>query len=237
MILDRWRYDFKLIGRVAFLTPLLMMVGFALIAVLLHTIGVAPARFLSSGLEMFLPVAAGVIVATTCLHDPALEVQLTLPRSYATTTLRRLFLFTGWTACVALLSSGLIALFHLGYPPQQIQSWPLAFQIIAMQMIWLAPLAWFIGLGLCLALLMHSRTASGALLAGIWIIESLFLGSIIDKNPWLQPVALFPTTLGPTVSYWLSSRVSILLMALLLLPLNWWLLRNTEGLLKGMSEE
>ena len=237
MIPDRWRYDFKLLGRVAFLTPLLMMIVFALIALLLHLIGVAPERFLSSGLEMFLPVAAGVIVATTCMHDSALELQLTLPRSYAATALRRLLFFTGWTACIALLSSGLIALFHLAYPPQQIQSWPLALQIVGMQMIWLAPLVWFVGLGLCLALLTHSRTASGALLAGIWIIETLFLGGVIDKNPWLQPIALFPTTLGPTVPYWLSSRLSILLMALLFLLINCLLLRNTEGLLKGMGEE
>ena len=237
MLLDRWRYDFKLLGRLAFLTPILMMVGFALIAVLLHMLGVSPARFLSSGLEMFLPAAMGVIVATTSLHDPALELQLTLPRSYATTTLRRLCFFIGWAACIALLSSGLIAVFHLGYLPQQIQGWPLLLQVLATQMIWLVPLVWFVAAGLCLSLLTHSRTASGALLAGIWIIETLFLGNIIDKNPWLQPIALFPTTLAPDAPFWLKSRISLLLIALLLLPINWLLLRNSEGLLKGMSEE
>lgn len=237
MLLDRWHYDVKLPGRVAVLAPVLLMGGFALIAGLLHILGVSPERFLSSGLEMFLPVVMGVIVATTSLQDPALELQLTLPRTYAMTTLRRLICLTGWSAFIALCSSILLTCLHLGYLPGQIQYWPLLLQMFAMQMIWLAPLVWFIAMGLCLALLTHSRTASGALLAGIWIIETLFLGSIIEKNPWLQPVVLFPTTLAPDASFWLSSRVTLLLIGLLLLPIDWLLLRNSEGLLKGMSEE
>lgn len=236
MLFDRWRYDVKLLGRLAFFTPLLMMAGFALIAVFLNAIGVSPARFLSAGLEIFLPVAMGVIGASVSMHDPALELQLTLPRSYAMTTLRRLFCITGWSACVALLSSGLIALFHLGYPPRQIQSWPILIQILATQMIWLVPLLWFVAVGLCLALLTHSRTASGALLAVIWIVEALFLGNIAEKTPWLQPAMLFSTTLTPNASFWLSSHLALLLTALLLLPISWLLLRNTESLLKGLSE-
>lgn len=186
---------------------------------------------------MFLPVVMGIIVATTCMHDPALELQLTLPRSYASTALRRLCFFTGWAACIALLSSGLIALFHVEYPPQQIQNWSTPLQALATQMIWLVPLIWFVAAGFCLSLLTRSRTASSALLASIWIIETLFLGNIIDKTPWLQPIMLFPTTLAPGASFWLSSRLEILLTALLLLPVSWLLLRNTEGLLKGISEE
>lgn len=236
MLLDRWRYDIKLLGRLAFFTPPLMMAGFALIAVFLHTIDVFPARLLSAGLEIFLPVAMGVIGATLSMHDPALELQLTLPRSYAMTTLRRLFCITCWSACIALLSTGLIALAHLGYPPQQTQSWPMPLQVLAIQMIWLVPLVWFVAVGLCLTLLTHSRTASSALLAIIWIIEVLFLGNIADKTPWLQPAMLFSTTLSPDAPYWLSSHIALLLMALLLLPVNWLLLRNTEGLLKGTSE-
>lgn len=237
MLLDRWRYDFKLPGRVAFLTPPLLMGVFALVALLLHQLGVSPVRFLSSGLEMFLPVAMGVIAATMCMHDPALELQLTMPRSYAATTLRRILALASWSACIELLSTGLLALCHLGYAPQQIQGWPWLLQALAMQMVWLAPLCWFVALGPCLALLTRSRTASGALLAGIWIIETLFLGNLIGKNPWLQPVMLFPTTMAHDAPFWLSSRIEILVTALLLLPINWLLLRNTEGLLKGMSEE
>ncbi|HEX8035345.1 MAG TPA: hypothetical protein VF510_15930 [Ktedonobacterales bacterium] len=236
MLFDRWRYDVKLLGRLAFFTPLLMMTGFALVGVFLYTSGVSPARFLSAGLEIFLPVAMGVIGATVSMHDPALELQITLPHSYAMTALRRLFCVTGWSACIALLSSGLIALFHLGYPPQQIQGWPMPLQVLATQMIWLVPLLWFVAVGLFLALLTHSRTASSALLAIIWIIEALFLGNIAEKTPWLRPIMLFSTTLSPDASYWLSSHIVLLLTALLLVPINWLLLRNTEGLLKGMSE-
>src|ERR1043166_3506149 len=135
MFLARWRYDFKLIGRLAFFTPLLLMGSFALLSVLLRTMSVSPSRFLSSGLEMFLPAVMGIIVATTSTFDPTLELQLTLQRSYAATALRRLCLLTGWSACVALLSSGLLALCHLSYPPQQIQHWPVMVQILATQMI------------------------------------------------------------------------------------------------------
>jgi len=64
-------------------------------------------------------------------------------------------------------------------------------------------------------------------------------------TPWLRPVLLFPTTLviPPTVipqywyDVWLSNRFELIATGLVLLPIGWLLLHNSEGLLKSMSED
>src|SRR5437764_12628706 len=63
MFLERLYYEVKLMGKRIILTPVLVMVGFALLAGLLHFLKVAPARALSAGLEMILPLMAGVVTA------------------------------------------------------------------------------------------------------------------------------------------------------------------------------
>lgn len=243
--LDRLRYELKLMGKRVILTPLLVMAGFALFAELLNFLHTSPARTLSAALEMILPLAAGVIVATIISHDPAIELQLTLPKKYDLTGMYRLLLIAAWTTCIALLSSGILYALKLAYIPQPLQSWAPLLQFLTNQLTWLAPLLWFVAVGLYLALLLRSRSASGALLGGIWIAEIILRGYIASTS-WLQPLLLFPTTLilFPTTnlsqadfSFWLTNRFEVLGTALVLLPLGWLLLHNPEGLLKGSSEE
>ena len=115
-----------------------------------------------------------------------------------------------------------------------------------MQLAWLAPLLWCAGLGLCIALLTQSWTGSAAMLGGIWIAEIIFK-DYITLTSWLRPISLFPTTLllftAPGISqanfnmYWLNTRVEVLATGLILLPLGWFLLRNSERLLKGANGE
>jgi len=95
---------------------------------------------------------------------------------------------------------------------------------------------WYVAVGLCLALLIRSRSASGALLGGIWIAEVLFK-DFFAATDWLHPLFLFPTTLKPEINFWLTNRFELIITALVLLPLGWLLLHNTEGLLKRASEE
>lgn len=237
MNLDRLHYEIKLMGKRVLLTPIIVMLGFTLFALLLHYLKVIPARFLSAGLEMILPLSAGVIVATITSQDPAIELQLTVPKKYHRTAMGRLALIALWSAIVTLLTSSIITAIKLAYIPTQLLAWSAPTQFLANQLTWFSPLLWFVGMGLCLAMLTRSRTASAALLSGIWLVEIVFK-DFFASTSWLQPVFLFPTTLKPAIDYWLTNRIEVLIMALLLLPIGWLLLRgNPEGLLKGSSEE
>ncbi|HZS75526.1 MAG TPA: hypothetical protein VFA41_02855 [Ktedonobacteraceae bacterium] len=245
MQVDRLRYELQLLGGRVFFTPILVMLGFTLIAVLLRYLKVNPARFLSGGLEMILPIAAAVVIATVISHDPAIELQLTLPHQYRSTGMKRLLLAMLWTCAIALISSGIIQALHMAYIPTPLALWSVPAQFLVNQLIWLAPLFWLVGIGLCLSIFLHSRTASGALLGGIWILEIIFK-DLLAATPWLQPVLLFPTTLiffpiinlpGYLFAGWLVNRFEILGTGVILLGIAWLLLRNPERLLKGAVEE
>jgi hypothetical protein len=243
MSIDRLRYEIHLMGRKVILTPVLVMLGFALFAVLLAYLKVWPDRFLSAGVEMMLPITAAVVVATIVVQDPMLELLLTTPRQYAALSLLRIGLIVAWTACVALLSELILTSAGLGYMTRLAGQTPVL-QFLIAQLTWLAPLLWCIGIGLCLALLLHSRTASGALLGGIWILETIYK-DFFYLTTWLRPVFLFPTTLWalntplPWTQFmpWLDNRFEVLGTGLLALLLCWLLLRQPERLLKGSSEE
>lgn len=236
MTIDRLYYEIKLMGKRVILTPILVMVGFTLFAFLLHYLKVLPARFLSAGLEMILPLAVGVIVATITSHDPAIELQLTTPKKYQRTAMGRLVLIALWSMLIALLSSTIITAIQLVYVPIQLLRWSEPLQFLVNQLTWFAPLLWFVGMGLCLSMLTRSRSASGAILSGIWLLEIVFKDFFASTN-WLQPVYLFVTTLTPDANFWFTNRIEVLIMALILLPIGWLLLHNPEGLLKGSSEE
>src|ERR1700730_12353741 len=102
-----------------------------------------------------------------------------------------------------------------------------------------------VAVGLFLALLLRSRTASVALLGGIWILEIIFK-DYLAATTWLHPVLLFPTTLilFPTTLIpdsifwtWFFTRLEMVGTGVVLLLLGWLLLQYPEGLLKGVSEE
>jgi len=244
MLLDRFRYEIHLLGKRVILTPILIMVGFACLAVLLHYLHTDPARTLSASLEIILPLAAGIVVATITSHDPAIELQLSMPKRYDRTALGRLTIIAGWTINIALISSISIFALKLAFVPQMSQPSSAPLQFLTGQLTWIAPLLWLVALGLCLALLLRSRAASGALLGGIWIVEIIFK-DYFAATSWLHPVFLFPTTLLPLVgplpqailNSWLTNRFELIGTALVLLLLGWLLLRNPEGLLKTSSEE
>src|SRR5216684_8910353 len=130
MFLDRFRYEIQLLGKRVILTPMLIMVGFACLAFLLHNLHTNPARTLSASLEIILPLAAGLVVATITSQDPAIELQLSMPRSYDRTALDRLTIIAGWTIVIALLSSITIFALKLAFVPQPSQSWPAPLQFL-----------------------------------------------------------------------------------------------------------
>lgn len=244
MFVDRLRYELRLMGRRVILTPVLVMLGFALFAVLLEYLKVAPARFLSGGQEMILPIATGAVVGTIIMHDPALELQLTLPRRYTRTSLLRLMLIAGWAIGIALLSTLIISALHQVYMFQPQHAWAEPVQFLVQALAWFATLLWCVGFGFCFSLLLRSRSAAGALLAGIWIAEIPFKDYIFLSD-WLRPFSLFPTTLvyPPAVvpqqyiNLWFTNRIEVLTTGAVLVIIGWLLLHNTESLLKGTSEE
>ena len=239
MTQDRIWYELRIMGKWVILIPPLIILTFALLGEILTIMQVSHLRIsqvLTASLEMVLPLAAGLLTTTIVSYDAAIELQMTMPKTYRMTALVRLSLIIACTSCIVLFSSMFI--FHLRFwrVPSQVETWKVLPQFLIGQLTWLAPLLWFVAMGFCLALLIRSRSASSALLGGIWMIEAIFYGyfTIID---WLKPLFLFPTTLAPGISFWLSNRIELLIAALALILVGWLLLHNSELLLQGTAGE
>jgi hypothetical protein len=240
MFFDRLRYEIRLMGSAMLFTPCLIIIVGSLLAVVLHLSHSKTINLFTACLEMFLPLATGVFVATLCGHDPAMELQLTFPERYRRTVIYRLAIITLWTACVAIIASMLLGWVGLEKTQQLTSSLPVMVRWGAAQLTWLAPLLWFVAIGLFLALLLRSRAASIALLGGIWVAQNLMYGLIID-TAWLHPVFLFATTLTPLSilsSFWLANRWELLGTAVMFLLIGWLQLDQTEMLLqKAQGDE
>lgn len=244
--LDRVAYEVRLAWKPLILAPLAVLALVAPVVLLDRLRGQSPAHILLAGVEMLLPTVAGIITASMLASDDALELQLTTPRPYRRTALLRLALISGWMACLAALGLGGIALFRQLDVPAFAISWPIALRIVVVQGVWFAPLCWLVAVGFLVAALMRSRTASGAVLGGLWLIDIVFVGTIAQTT-WLRPLLLFPASLllfpathisrEAFTRYWLDTRVALVATALVVLPIAWLLLRNSERLLKGVTAE
>lgn len=244
MSIDRLRYELQLLGKKVILPPILVVIGYILMAILLHFLKTNPSRFLESGPEMIMPMIVGMFAGNVTTYDPALELQLTMPRKYQWTGLLRLILIILWTGCIACLFLNINAALNLEYmfrPQHPDEALP---RMLMRQLVWLVPLLWCVGLAFCFGLLMKSRAAGAALLGGVWIAEIIFK-DFIAATPWLRPVLLFPTTLvlPPMVvpqswyDIWLNSRLEVIGLGVVLIFIGWLFLRRPEGLLKSASED
>jgi hypothetical protein len=178
-------------------------------------------------LEFGLPPVAGIAAAYLVSGNPAVELHLTLRRSYAATTLLRLGLLTLWTASVCVVTSAVIR--QAGY-------WLAPQPTLLDQLIWLAPLLWFVSAGAMFALLLRSRVASGAILGMIWLGELFFRVQML-QNVYLRNIYLFltfetlPGGFAPDAAWWTQSRLILLAMAAVFLVVFAALLRRNEALL------
>lgn len=236
MIFDRLRYELRLLGKPVFLTPILVVIGFALLLAIANRNSTLVARSIGASLEALLPMAAGVVVATVATHDRALELQLTMPSKYHHTAYRRFLFILLWSAVVSLLTSYLLYAFNYWRLPVQIASWGQPWQFLTWQLTWLSSMLWLVALGLVLSLLLRSRAASGALICALSLAE-LFFHDYFMETVVLHPIFLFPLTYAPDANYWLANRLELLGTALALLILAWWLLRLPELLLAHASGE
>lgn len=165
------------------------------------------ARALTAGLELGLPLAAGLVAAQVAGDEPALDLQLSLRTRYSTTLARRLALLIAWTALAALLWASSLRLAGL---------WEVPGSFLTGQLSWLSPLLWFVAAGAVLALAFRGRTASSAILGGLWVFENSVGRELFLSREWLRPFFLFATTHEPGEAYWLGNRIALLGMAVAL---------------------
>jgi hypothetical protein len=236
--MNRLYYEARALGKRTFGLPLLAVAIFAgvswLAAYDVRVTGGSAARAHNDAalgllllLEFGLPPVAGIAAAYLVSGNPAVELHLTLRRSYAATTLLRLGLLTLWATALCVATSAIIRQAGYWLAPQPM---PLD------QLLWLAPLLWFICAGAMFALLLRSRVAAGAILGMIWFGELLFRAQILE-NVYLRNVYLFltletlPSGFAPDAAWWTQSRLILLAMAAVFLLIFAALLQRNEALL------
>lgn len=248
MVLDRILYEYRLHWKSLLLTPLIISALALLytgVQLLIHT---SPARTFLMDIEACLPLASSIMISSLIAREPALELHMTLSKTYRSTSVLRQILLILTLGCFACLSLAIFRAFNFWFLPRFILGWSPLAQWSINQLIWLAPLLWFSTAGLCLTLLTRNSAISTGILAGMWLSE-LVLWDPFLHNPWLRALYPFPTMMwiyqGPTISLpawffnpvWLYSRLEMLATALVLFIIGWLLLRNPEGLLKGVIAE
>ncbi|HUY78982.1 MAG TPA: hypothetical protein VMV29_19570 [Ktedonobacterales bacterium] len=242
--LDRLRYEIRLARKPLLLAPLALLIIVVALVALERALGQSPARLLLATAEMLLPTLAGMLVAATLANDDALELHLTTLRAYPGTGALRVATLLAWFGVLSCLTLGILAASGMLSLPDFALANPARW--VVAQLVWLAPLLALAALGACLALLTKSRSASGALLGGAWLLDLIFVGAIA-QTAWLRPALLFPATLviypathvsrADFMTYWLTTRLDLLGAALLLFLVGWALLHNSESLLKGAIAE
>lgn len=236
--IDRLRYEIKLLGFGALGLPVLVALVFtglsALVAYDVRNTGGTPARAhgdVAQGLllllEFGIPPVAGLVAANLVGGNPAIELHLSLPRSYALVSWLRLALLTLWCAGCALLTSAAAAAAGYWIAPQDGPRRVL---------IWAAPMLWLVAGGAMLSLVLRSRVASSAILGMIWLGE-FFLRTYFLQNGALQKAYLFltietlPGDSAPASTYWLANRLTLLATATFFLAALSFLLWHNEALL------
>lgn len=226
-------YEFRRIGKIGLMTPLLIVAGFGIVAVPMALLGREKgqiANLLSSVPEVYLPIAAGLAAAAIVAREPALDLHLTLRTHYRTTALRRLALLVGWTALASVLWASVLQILGLW-------TWPEPFLVA--QLGWLVPLLWFVSAAALLALLLRSQVASGAILGAVWLFQNL-LGGLMLTLDWLRPFYLFGMdSYSPQAEawfderYWLDSWLTLGIMALAMALCTVLVLSKSEFLASG----
>jgi hypothetical protein len=219
--LARLRYEIRILGWALFLIPGALALAFAGMTVMLFVGGVVHsfiAQLLIAALEDCLPLATGLILSTVAVQDASLELLLTLKTSYRAIAFLRFMLILGWTLLVELLAT--LALY--AFLP-----WTIAKPPLVGQLTWLAPSLWLAGAGILLALLLRSRTSSGAILGCLWLVQIVFHG-YFAQNGWTRPWFLFATLFTPNAQFWPTNRLELIAGALVLLAAAWWFLRSPE---------
>src|SRR5690349_1515876 len=124
MLLDRLRYEAKLLWKQIFLLPIVTVILFTLFVYLQTILHEDPARTLLSEVEVFLPLVAGMTVATFTLQEPALELHMTVPHTYRQTSFLRLSMLIVSTAIISCVFISILTILGYWYLPPFLLSGP-----------------------------------------------------------------------------------------------------------------
>ncbi|WP_432976899.1 hypothetical protein [Dactylosporangium sp. CA-233914] len=228
--LTLWRYEARRAGWAALLGPPIA-VALGVAAALANPLpgDTNTARILLGGLEMAVPLAAGVACASLVGRDPATEIQLTAPTPYRVTLLRRMAVTLGWTAAVAVLTAAV--LIATGWWSR----WPANHGVLAGQLTWAAPAVGLSGLGFAAGAVFRSPAAAGALVTTLWAIQQFFAGLAQEHLPG-RLLYLFATTRGTVPGDWTANRLALLAAGIAFTGLALVVLRRPERLINEEDE-
>jgi hypothetical protein len=207
-------YELCIVGMKVIILPALVVAGCLILVFLTNMNAVSRGLGLTVLVEIALPLLAGLHVIDIAGSDPAVELQLSLPTSYLSTTIYRQSLVWGGTSWIALCTS-IVALLPFTVSPIMIADWPPLLRLSIWQLTWFAPLLLFMALGHILILLLRSQAASSVLLCGIWLGDLFMTGFLAGKSI-LTPLILFMTTLVAQSPFWLLNRCVLLCFACLI---------------------
>jgi hypothetical protein len=224
--LEAIRYEARIVGLWVFALPVFVACLFVIAAAMMafkQAQHLDIQHMVMTGLEGALPLAGGIGVATIAAHEPALELQLSMPRPYR----RIMLLRCGILLAVIAVIEGLAILVLARVWP-----WTLSRSGSAWVLTWLPTMLWFAGWGGLLALLLRSRAASAAILGVVWAVELAFHG-IFPHYDWTTPLYVYATMFSPDAPYWLLNRLELLGTGILLFIAVWLYLSNPECRLRG----
>ncbi|GAB3162376.1 hypothetical protein [Microbispora hainanensis] len=221
--LPLWRHELRRAGWTACAAPaaaLAVTLALTATAAAFGTARPQLERFLLTGLEALIPLAAGMAAVAVVSRDPSRELQLTLPTPYTTTLGRRLAVLGGLTATLAIAFSAALAA----------GGWWTGPGLPYAPLVWAAPLLWLTGLALLVAALGRSVVLATTTVAAIWLGEQLFAATFAT-TPGLRPFFLFMTTRIGVPTDWDANRAALAASGALLTALALMLLRRPERLL------
>jgi hypothetical protein len=228
--LTLWRHEARRAGWTALLgPPIAVALGFVAAVASPLPGDTSTARILLGGLEMAVPLAAGIACASLVGPDAAVELQLAAPTPYRATLLRRMAVVLGWAAAVAVVTAaGLIATGWWG-------RWPGNHGALAGQLTWAAPTVGLGGLGFAAGAVLRSPAAAGGLVATVWSVQQFF-GDLAQQHRPGRLLYLFATTRGAVPGDWAANRAALLGAGAALVALALVVLRRSERLI-GEGEE
>jgi hypothetical protein len=164
-------------------------------------------------LEMGVPLAVGVAIATLLGRDPVVELQLTVPVPYRLTLLRRAAVALAAGVVVAVITDVVL---RTGWTPQH--------GVISGQLVWFAPIVALAGLGLVVGAGLRDPAPAAAVVTSVWLFQEL----APQRVP--APLYLFAST-QPFSGDWLANRLTLIALAVLAVAFAWLLLGRPAALL------
>jgi hypothetical protein len=223
-MIQKARIAAGLIGNAAYIVPpavLLAAVGLGLIIP-------DNARLLTAALESAVALVVGIFAASALASEPALELQLSMPGGFRPAAFRRLLILCAWSAVVSFLAWWILDV------TGALAGWRPRADALESQLVWLPSLVAYAVGGWLLAIVLRSRSSAVSAVALFWV-ASHFFNDVFVTTPWLRVWFPFLTSYEPMASDWATTKLVLLVAALVaivplavLLGANEWLLGGED---------